>query len=83
MADSLMMYAITTASFIVLLLILCSSKANRHRKQTPPVVSSKNNRKKDASLGKRFNTLKQIFENENSIFDERNKDGRNGYFPWT
>ena len=76
------MYAITIASFIGLLLILRSSKANRHRKQTPPVVSSKNNRKKDASLGKRFNTLKQIFANENSIFDERNKDGRSGYFPW-
>lgn len=82
LADSVTMYAITTASFVVLLLILRSSRANRQRKQTPPAVSSKNYRKKDASRGKCFNALKQIFMNENSIFDERNKDGLSGYSPW-
>jgi hypothetical protein len=81
LADSVTMYAIATASFVVLLLILHSSRASRQRKQTPPLISSKNYRKIDASRRKNFKALKQIFMNENSIFDERNKDGLSGYSP--
>jgi hypothetical protein len=83
LADSITMYTITIASFVGLLIILNSSRVKRYRLQSAPGGQTESNKKiKHSSHGKRFNTFKQFFSNENSIFDERNKDGRSGYFPW-
>jgi len=53
MADSNLMYAITTAAFVIFVIILSASRAKRYRKRTaPPVASSENKKVRYTSDGK-------------------------------
>lgn len=79
----MLMYAIATAVFIGLSIFLLLSRHKKYRNQARPTLSTKSNKKiVHPSRARRFNSLKQFFMDDNSIFDERNRDGRNGYFPW-
>jgi hypothetical protein len=84
MADSVLMYSIAAASFLGLSIILCLSKSKiRHRSPYLRVIPVSKKESKHTSRRKRFKSLKEFFANENSIFDERNKDGLSGYSPWS
>lgn len=84
MADSVLMYTIAAASFIGLSIILLLLKSElRHQSPSPLVFPENKKEVRLTSRKKRFNSLKQFFANENSIFDERNKDGLSGYSPWS
>jgi len=53
MADSMLMYAITTAAFIGFVIILSSSRAKRYRHHSAPVTAASENKKvKYSSDGK-------------------------------
>jgi hypothetical protein len=52
MADSLLMYAITTATFIGFVIILGLSRAKRYRHHAAPVASSESKKVKYSSDGK-------------------------------
>jgi hypothetical protein len=53
MADSNLMYAITTAAFVIFVIILSASRAKRYRQRTaPPVASSENKKVRYTSDGK-------------------------------
>ena len=53
MADSMLMYAITTAAFIGSVIILSSSRAKRYRHHSAPVTATSENKKvKYSSDGK-------------------------------
>jgi hypothetical protein len=53
MADSMLMYAITTAAFIGFVIILGSSRAKRYRQHAVPAAASSENKKvKYSSDGK-------------------------------
>ena len=81
MADSMLMYIVAASSFIALSIILLLLKP-KIRYQSPLVFPERKKQLMLPSRGKILASLKELFANENSIFDERNKDGRNGYFPW-
>jgi hypothetical protein len=52
MADSMFMYAITTAAFIGFVIILGSSRAKRYRHHSIPAAASENKKVKYSSDGK-------------------------------
>ena len=81
MADSVLMYAITAASFIGLSIILLLSRP-KVQHQSPLVFPKGKKGTRHTSRKKRFASLKEFFANENSVFDDRNKDGLSGYSPW-
>jgi hypothetical protein len=80
MVDFMIIYAITIVAFIGLVIILSSSRTKRARHDNAPALPKGSKTVKSSSVGKSF--VKELFSNENSIFDERNKDGREGYSPW-
>lgn len=75
------MYAIVTAVFIGLALILLLLRHRKYRHQVRSTLPTKSN-KIVHSRPKQFNSLKQFLNDKASIFDEQNRDGRDGYFPW-
>jgi len=52
MADSNLMYAITTAAFVIFVIILSASRAKRYRQHAAPVASSGSKKVKYTSDGK-------------------------------
>jgi hypothetical protein len=52
MADSNLMYAITTAAFVIFVIILSASRAKRYRLRSAPVASSENKKVRYSSDGK-------------------------------
>jgi hypothetical protein len=52
MADSMLMYAITTAAFVIFVIILGSSRARRYRHRSAPVAASENKKVRYSSDGK-------------------------------
>jgi hypothetical protein len=52
MADGMLMYAITTATFIGFLIILGASRGKRYRHRAVPVASSGNKKVRYSSDGK-------------------------------
>jgi hypothetical protein len=52
MADSMLMYAITTAAFVIFVIILGSSRAKRYRHRPAPVASSESKKVRYSSDGK-------------------------------
>ena len=52
MADSMLMYAITTAAFIGFVIILGASRGKRYRHRAVPVASSESKKVKYTSDGK-------------------------------
>lgn len=77
MPDFMIMYAIRIVAFIGLVIILSSSGTKRSRYDTRPALPKGNKTVKSPSDRKSF--VKELFSNENRIFDERNKDGCEGY----
>jgi hypothetical protein len=52
MADSMLMYAITTAAFVIFVIILGSSRARRYRHRSVPVATSGSKKVRYSSDGK-------------------------------
>ena len=52
MADSMLMYAITTAAFVIFVIILGSSRAKRYRHRPAPISSSESKKVRYSSDGK-------------------------------
>jgi len=52
MADSMLMYAITTMAFVIFVIILSSSRAKRYRHRPAPVASSENKKQRYSSDGR-------------------------------
>jgi len=52
MADSMLMYGITTAAFVIFVIILGSSRAKRYRQRSAPVPSSESKKVRYSSDGK-------------------------------
>jgi hypothetical protein len=80
MADFMIIYVITIVAFIDLVIILSSTRTKRSRHNAATTLPKGSKTVKSPPGGKSF--IKELFSNENSIFDERNKDGREGYSPW-
>lgn len=81
MADFMIIYVITIVAFIGLVIFLSSTRTKRSRHDSAPTLPKGSKTVKSPPDGKSF--IKELFSNDNSIFDERNKDSREGYFPWS